>query len=99
MVLVSWVRVDAEPREAKQSAVTDKPVTRAKRATAQYNLSAIRVACLGFEVAQQKLENKPTVDVLETMIRSAAAIRRYRHGSLVSPSTNEPARSGAMRSR
>ena len=65
MVLVSWVRVDAEPRQAKQSAVTDKLVTRAKQATAEYHLSAIKVTCLSFQVAQQKFEDKPMIDVRE----------------------------------
>ena len=65
MVLVSCVRVDAEQQQAKQSAVTNNLVARAKQATVKYNLSAIRVACLSFEAAQEKFEDKPMVDVHE----------------------------------
>ena len=65
MVLVSCVRVDAEQQQAKRSAVTDKLVTRAKRATVKYHLSVIKLTCLSFEVAPEKFEDKPTVDVRE----------------------------------
>ena len=53
MVLVSCVRVDDEQQQARQAVVTDKLVARAKRATAKYNLSAIRMTCLSFEVAMR----------------------------------------------
>lgn len=61
---LSCTPVDAD-QKTKISTEKNILVTQAKQATIKYKLSSIAVACLNFQVAAEKYEGKPMVDVYE----------------------------------
>ena len=61
---LSCIPVDAD-QKTKISTEKNILVTRAKQATIKYKLSSIAVTCLNFQVAAEKYEGKPMVDVHE----------------------------------
>lgn len=64
IVLISCAPVDAE-QQKEQSATANNLIARAKHVTEKYKLSVIKSTCLSFQVASEKFEDKPLVDVRE----------------------------------
>lgn len=62
---ISCVSAGSDQKDAKKSTVKNNLVTRAKQTTLKYNLSRITITCLNFQVADEKYEGKPLVDVHE----------------------------------
>ena len=62
---ISCVSAGSEQKDEKLSTVKNNLVTRAKQTTLKYNLSKITITCLTFQVADEKYEGKPLVDVHE----------------------------------